>query len=682
MGLTERCNRVSTRAISGQPRLAAGLVLLLLSAVLVYWPGLAGDFLFDDRSNLALLGYYGVIDDWSTFWQYILSGFSGPTGRPVSFFSFLLDANHWPADPWPFKRTNLVIHCLVGIVLFGLARSILRAVGYSAGKAGWAALLASAIWLLHPFWVSTTLYVVQRMAQLAALFTLAGLWAWVELRRKRRPALDAWWVVFGLGAVWGLGLLAVLSKENGALLPAFVLVLEVTVLASMDARREVSPTREFRFFRWVLLGVPLVFVALFMARGLPGLVAGDPGQRDFTPLERLLTEGRILWDYVFQVLVPRPYPGGLFNDKIAVSSGIFSPWTTALAWAAWVAVIALAIRLRRRFPLFSLAVLFFLAGHLLESSFIQLELYFEHRSYLPAALFAVPIAAWWLFLARVPRDIRMAVPVGLLIALAGMTYLRADLWSSPYQQALKWAEVNPDSPRAQNHLAGFWWETGNVPEAKRLNGRAIELDPDGLPWLMTRVMYECAQNPAGETPGRALAQVETALRNQRVIGKVAIHQTQKLLDYLSGGDCGKLSQPDELLALFDRLDAIAPERGGGRLDRLLSQRKAMVYLDTGRPEAAFDQLASLVDQSGQPALQLNAAATLARAGHYRLALALLDRPVSPEPPSRLTIDRLRYIYLERVEYYEHERQHLRNTIRQDLENAPEDGAAGKLQALP
>jgi tetratricopeptide (TPR) repeat protein len=673
---------VPIRANSGRLLLVAALSLLLLSVMLVYWPGLAGDFLFDDRTNLALLGYYGVVDNWNTFWQYILSGFSGPTGRPVSFLSFLIDANHWPADPWPFKRTNLVIHCLVGIVLFGLLRSILRTVGYSTGQAGWGALLAAAIWLLHPFWVSTTLYVVQRMAQLAALFTLAGLWMWVECRRRRRPALDIGWVALGITAVWGFGLLALLSKENGALLPAFVLVLEVTVLAAMDARREVSPTRGFRIFRWILLGLPLVLVALFMARGLPALVAGDPGQRDFTPLQRLLTEGRILWDYIFQVLVPRPYPGGLFNDNIAVSTGLFHPWTTALAWSAWVAVVAFAIVLRHRYPLFALAVLFFLAGHLLESSFIQLELYFEHRSYLPAALFAVPIVTWWLFRARVPRDVRVAVPLGLLLALAGMTYLRADLWSSPYLQALKWAEVNSDSPRAQNHLAGFWWETGNGPEALRLNNRAIELDPDGLPWLMTRVMYECARHPGGQAPARALSRVETALGNQRVIGKVSIHQTQKLLDFLRGGRCGELSRPDRLLALFDRLDRIEPVRGGGRLDRLLSQRRAMIYLDVGRPEQAFDQLVSLLDESGQPALQLSAAAALARAGHYRLALDLLDRPVSRKPPSRLSIDRLRYGYLEQVGYYERERQHLRSIIRQDLENQSEAVPAEKLPALP
>src|SRR5678815_3737500 len=98
---------------------AASFILLLLAWA--YWPGLAGPFLFDDYGNLDVLGAYGHIRTWPDFLYYLPSGNADPTGRPIALLSFLLDAHSWPADPWPFKRTNLVLHlfnaALLAVVL-------------------------------------------------------------------------------------------------------------------------------------------------------------------------------------------------------------------------------------------------------------------------------------------------------------------------------------------------------------------------------------------------------------------------------------------------------------------------------------------------------------------------------------------------------------------------------------
>ena len=98
--------------------------------------------------------------------------------------TFLFDANDWPTDSWPFKRTNLIIHLVNGLLLGGLAQQILRALRCPVRDAAWIALVAAAIWLLHPFLVSTTLYAVQRTAQLATLFIFAGLLVYDRARRR------------------------------------------------------------------------------------------------------------------------------------------------------------------------------------------------------------------------------------------------------------------------------------------------------------------------------------------------------------------------------------------------------------------------------------------------------------------------------------------------------------------
>ena len=86
------------------------LCVVLLLTWVVYHPGLSGDFLFDDYANLPALGDFGRIDNAATFWRYITSGSADPTGRPLALLSFLIDANNWPADPYPFKRTGVLLH--------------------------------------------------------------------------------------------------------------------------------------------------------------------------------------------------------------------------------------------------------------------------------------------------------------------------------------------------------------------------------------------------------------------------------------------------------------------------------------------------------------------------------------------------------------------------------------------
>ena len=132
----------------------------------IYSLGLKGGFLFDDFSNLGDLARYGDMGDWENAKQFILSGQSGPTGRPISLFSFWLTAEAWPNNPAIFKAINILIHLLCGILLYFVTCLTLKSYGYEQKKVIWISLLASSIWLLHPYFVSTTLYIVQRMTQL------------------------------------------------------------------------------------------------------------------------------------------------------------------------------------------------------------------------------------------------------------------------------------------------------------------------------------------------------------------------------------------------------------------------------------------------------------------------------------------------------------------------------------
>lgn len=170
--------------------------VLCLYAVLfitygIYSLGFKGGFIFDDYPNLKDLGVYGTIDSWDKARAFITNGFSGPTGRPISLATFLLNDNTWPSVAYSFKQTNTFIHLLNGVLLFWATILILTSYKLEQKKIYWVALISASIWLLHPYFVSTTLYVVQRMAQLATLFSLIGIVGYLKgrLLLNKKPLL-------------------------------------------------------------------------------------------------------------------------------------------------------------------------------------------------------------------------------------------------------------------------------------------------------------------------------------------------------------------------------------------------------------------------------------------------------------------------------------------------------------
>ncbi|MFV0477659.1 MAG: hypothetical protein ACK5ME_07490, partial [Parahaliea sp.] len=142
--------------------------------LIVYWPGVDGPWLFDDRSNLLDNGELPVVAQHFDAWRTAsLSSGSGILRRPVAMFSFAVDS--WRAgelDAATVKRTNIVIHGLAALLLFFFLRSLLLAL-YERGEYGrqgaWRgclvlgdtktaellALAAALFWLVHPLQVST-----------------------------------------------------------------------------------------------------------------------------------------------------------------------------------------------------------------------------------------------------------------------------------------------------------------------------------------------------------------------------------------------------------------------------------------------------------------------------------------------------------------------------------------------
>ena len=592
-----------------------GWVILFLAGIIAYWPGLNGPFLFDDFGSIAAIGYLGGVTDWITFKAFVFGGGAGPTGRPLALLSFLIDANNWPADPWPFKRTNLLIHLVNGALLGVLISKVLQLLEFNKQNARWIALISAAGWLLHPFLVSTTLYIVQRMAQLSTLFVFAGLITHLYGRSFiASNAMKAYLIMsLSLGV---FTFLAMISKENGILLPLLIGVVEATVIASQQPRLAALNRN------WALLFIiaPAAVIALYLGEK----VFSDDffkvvPLRDFSLYERLLTQPRVLVDYLQNWFIPKLYTTGVFQDHFIKSTGILSPITTALSAVFHLALISIAIIKRRKWPLFALATLFFYASHVLESSVINLELYFEHRNYLASAFLLVPLVV--LLQEKVGRQLFYVVAISTLVLLAGFTRYSATVWEDFPSMVEASAHKAPTSARAQAQYATNLFNARRYEESLQVIDRAIRNIPTDNPLLLVnRLIILCNRGVLG--PGE-YDQVARALSNRQYDPRW-LKVYSALAQALAEKRCPDVSI-DSLRSLFVNM-LLVPQNSDPQSMAYSHIQYLIGYVDVhaGSPSQAVTEFQESLRARPDAGAAMTMAALLASNKYFEEALLLSD----------------------------------------------------------
>ena len=109
-------------------------------------------------------------------------------GRPLVNLTFAINYAAGGLDPRGYRLTNLAIHLLAALTLFGLVRRTLRLpslaprFGEQATNLAWVAAL---IWMLHPLQTETIDYVTQRTESMMGLFYLLTLYCSVRALEGR-----------------------------------------------------------------------------------------------------------------------------------------------------------------------------------------------------------------------------------------------------------------------------------------------------------------------------------------------------------------------------------------------------------------------------------------------------------------------------------------------------------------
>lgn len=630
------------------------LFLILILTVLVYSPGLKGGFIFDDVPNLGQMNQYGDMHHWDNIQKFVSSGTAGPTGRPVSLLTFVPQADDWLAgNAFPFKVVNLIIHLLCGVLLYWVTQLLLRTYGeVNQKKIAWIALLTAGFWLLHPLMLSTTLYVIQRMAQLPLLFSLLAIIGYFKGRALLAVyPLKAYLIMtlsIGLGTI-----LATFSKENGALLPLLILVIEFC-----NPNKNHKPMWQWRA---VCLWLPSLAIVALLARAID--FSSDPWpNRNFNQIERLLTEGRIVVDYLAQLVIPRIEGYGFFQDGFLVSKGWLSPPTTLFSILFLLALLISSLLVRKKYPLITLAILFFFAAHLMESTFIGLELYFEHRNYVAAIFLFLPLAIGLYALSEVIKpSVVIFISVLLLAFFAAMTWQRAILWSDTTRLQLFWAQNSPNSARGQDFIARKLIDNQQYGEAMHFLENAIQQHPDsgvlsfGLLSLKISKGVVTHQDFLQTAQSIALQRVE--YQNTQILRGIVFF----VLD-------------DPLLAkqysndLIHILDALMKNRSyssNADVMSIITFLKASILLAQDKPLDAYQHFSQALMLSGEPATGFNMVIALANAGYRELALSFLNE-IETMYQKKLEKD-----LKQPNEFYEQNIQ----TLRRDLQKDPEQKIA-------
>jgi tetratricopeptide (TPR) repeat protein len=592
---------------AGEPRrwlLYALLVVTMLAAMV---PSVGGPFIYDD---VALIGGNTYVHGfehwrgwltgalWDTTYDPGLAREARHFWRPAVLASYAVDWTIGAGAPFVFHLTNLLLHALNVVLLFGLLAGWVQST--------WAALIGALLFALHPVQTEPVAWIAGRTDSLCALGLLVATHGlrWSGQRRKLGLALVA------LGTLLAFG-----AKEAAVVLPVLALI-EIwnRTRAPLDARVALRLLRDT---------APFVLVSLAYLAWHRSLLPGPP-EHALTLGKHALFVLEAYGRYAALVLWPDDLTLGrawLHYDQggLAVNEGLALLGALSLG-----TLLAGAWFTRRRRPELCLGLLAYVGLLLPVSGLIWRGndvLVSPRFLYLPLLGVALALAA---ALAAAGRRVRLLQLVcgALLVCLGLRTFARAsdfeselafwrrEIEANPYyasaQQYFVYRELNAGRPRAALELAHRWFDgTQRAGGSERQKGTLI------------------------------LAILAASLRVTPDVDVDGLERLQRFAAALLDSARAELVLPAQGLALTVSRNASLREH--------LLQHEARLQIITA--EAAVrrgdDDVAILAAESAIAScdrcwrLLANAALILARAHRFERALELAERARDNAPPGEV-----------------------------------------------
>jgi protein O-mannosyl-transferase len=313
--------------------------------------------------------------------------------RPVPMLTFALNWYIGKDNVFGFHIVNNAIHLVTTFFLFLTVMNLLMSPnlkGKYQGNEYTIAFLSAVLWAVNPIQTQAVTYIVQRMASLATMFYIMGIYFYLKARIPT-PGNNRFLFVVGCLICF---ILSLGSKENTATFPIALAIIEILFfqdLSDKNTRKKVAAVIAI-----VGVSTAAILTILYTNGNIPNFLKGYE-KRMFTLGERLMTEPRIIMYYLSQIFYPIASRFSLVHD-IKISTSLFKPWTTIPAILAIISLMGIGFSQVIKKPIVAFAIFFFFMNHIIESTLIPLELIFEHRNYLPSLFLFFPVSTGLIWL--------------------------------------------------------------------------------------------------------------------------------------------------------------------------------------------------------------------------------------------------------------------------------------------
>jgi hypothetical protein len=458
-------NRIAARDWQASVAVA---MLLAVSLLLVYLPGLGAPFIYDDHdaiiANTTLTGRF--VDALKPPDQ------SPVTSRPLVNLSFaLLHPGAPRSEPMHHHVVNLILHGLTGLTLFALARHLLRSSAFSDHVRENATLLgavAAIVWALHPLQTETVQYITQRTELMFGLFCLATIWASARGMASSGRRQIVWFLAATTLCASGMA-----SKEVMVVTPLLVLLVDRTLFAR-------SFQRACRQHALLYVGLSLTWALLtwLVTTGSRSDSVGT--MHDVSRVDYLLTQSAVITHYLKLYFWP---------DHLSISYGWPLVHSLAEVWwqfALHVVLCLLTVHALWKRPVAGLLGAWFYLLLAPTSSVLPIltEVAAERRMYMPSAALTVALIAM-LYLAILSRLKRQPAIIALgsialviCLALAARSTTRVRDYETVESI---WRSAVAVAPTDDVARVGLGWELmsqGRIGDAIAPLREAVALRPD------------------------------------------------------------------------------------------------------------------------------------------------------------------------------------------------------------
>jgi tetratricopeptide (TPR) repeat protein len=427
------------------------LLLLILPALIAYWPVLSFDFVnWDDpyyvykNDNINGLSLKHLKTLFST--QTIVMG----NWHPFTMLSLAIDRSIWGLNPQGYHLTNLLLHLLNSILATALVWKLF--------KQKHAALLTGMAFALHPLHIESVAWITERKDVLYTAFYLGAWLAWTRANNG--------YLYYLLSLV--LFSAACLSKAMAVTLPVVILLTEY-FYANTKRLKSLIP-----------------FFILAVVFGLIGISAQKSAQaiayqEGFTLFDNACIAGYNVWFYLSKILWPHPlsafYP---YPEK----SGNLLPLPYLLGFVASAIAVAVTVWMMlrgHRISAFLSAIFFVTIFPVIQLIPLGEAMAADRYTYL---------SSWPVFTGLFIGISRLAASrktPEYFVLLFGLT--ACVLWSVGIRQRLPvwqsgeplWNDVieqYPDLYFAWNNLGTLYYEKQQFDKAIPVYQKVLEMNPD------------------------------------------------------------------------------------------------------------------------------------------------------------------------------------------------------------